>query len=90
MGYSFNDNRAAGGVLEECDTVQCRHCMRHIRKPLRIEGRGRERGVGFCTDCGGAICDPVCYIGCANFLRRIEKAMARDAMLQAMGIGGGP
>lgn len=53
-GYLLNDNRASGGVLEECSTLTCIHCNSVvILNPLR------QRERGFCRKCNAYVCDTV-------------------------------
>lgn len=85
MGYLMIDDRAAGGKLQEFDTVSCRHCQA-VMKVVR----GQPEGY-YCTQCAGPICD-VCGSRsrgeCEPFMKKVEEKLRRQALFKAMGLGG--
>lgn len=84
MGYMIVDDRKSGGKVVETDTIQCPHCQRHLPK-----FRPGQASGAFCMKCGKPVCDRrPCNTGCLPFLKKIEQAMARQAMFQAIGLKG--
>lgn len=93
MGYMISDDRNAGGRVIETDTFRCPHCQRHLPKPLRNgmvvseSGPVRPTSGAFCMKCGQPVCDrPPCNTGCVPFFRTLERQLARQRMLEAMGL----
>ena len=81
MGYLLNDNRASGGACDEYDTVACKHCRRAM-----VKVRNATSGY-FCFPCGGPICEPCAATKvCTPFLAKIERALGRQALADAMGL----
>ena len=85
MGYLLKDHRAAGGILEEWDTVGCKHCQ----QILKLAKRPKQREARYwCTRCNGHICQRCAATGrCEPFMRKVEAAhrsadFARRAGLQ--------
>lgn len=80
MGYMLSDNRVSGGVLEEHDTVSCKHCQ----AILRIIKRQKE---GYwCGTCAGHVCRRCASRGrCEPFFRQVEHHLAQERSLRSMG-----
>ena len=68
------------GQTEERDLLQCCHCqMQWYLQP----GSGNTRG--WCASCAAPTCGAVKCRVCAPFLKKLERQLARQALLQAIG-----
>lgn len=82
---------AAGKVVGESHTFTCCHCNRVVEVPAKgsasgIAGPPPDLG-GFCRRCMHTVCGPCCDDGtCVPFLKRVEAAEARAAMLRSIGV----
>lgn len=93
-GYGAWTDRASGNVTREMDTVQCRHCQRHIfvkpgtlstvymipdTRPGMFGQFVEEPGAG-CTICGGPVCLPCHDVGtCRPFMEDIARSETETA-----------
>lgn len=81
VGALLVDHRhAGGGVREERDTTQCRHCEAVIEL-------GRDAAYAWCGSCGGPVCETArCATTCVPFLRRLEASLARWEFARRAGL----
>jgi hypothetical protein len=84
VGYLLIDNRVSGGVLEEYQTVPCKHC----RAVLKIV-KGQREGY-WCNPCGGHVCPTCAKSGrCDPFFAKIERWQQGERFAEAAGLQGG-
>ena len=75
-GYLMIDNRAAGGKLEEYNTLTCSHCV-----TIYVLNPERKRRRGFCARCNHYICDrPGCAAECSAPEQCVELAQRHVGM----------
>ncbi len=79
-GYFVVKDRETDRVLDEGETLQCRHCQGHWRvKP----GSGTKRG--WCFNCGGPTCGgQLCETGCLYWERELEIAESRARLSNSL------
>ncbi len=75
-GYFVNDERVSGGRLSEDDVLGCAHCQKALKKKIWLNNGG------YCSQCDQELCvecaTKTMTEGCANFKRRVERAIADD------------
>jgi hypothetical protein len=70
-----------GAGVFEVDTFTCKHCncVRHV--PVRSQG-----DEYFCRNCMARICPPCADHPCIPFLKKLERAEARQEALRSYGL----
>lgn len=84
-GYMVGTDTLTGKVVDERDSFTCAHCNTVFwLKP----GQDTAATGGYCRACDSYVCPKCAGQDCTVFMRKLERAMSRDALRKAASAGG--